>query len=239
MGCTVAAKSKAVAMKVIPISKAVAKSICGSLTQTSKMPCKSMSLPTEACQTGYRMAQIPGSICSDCYADKGFYAMYANSIKPSQFARLDAVWQAMESSELALAWVTGMVSLIGSDSYFRWHDSGDLQGLAHLELIASVCEATPHCEHWLPTREYAIVKEYIAKHGALPANLTIRLSAMYPDQPVKLPASLQGIRGITTSNVHTTGKPVHGQACHAPSQNGECRDCRVCWSDTVVSYALH
>jgi hypothetical protein len=226
-------------MKVIPISKAVAKSVCGSLTQTSKMPCKSMSLPTEACQTGYRMAQIPGSICSDCYADKGFYAMYANTIKPSQFARLDSVWLAMDSSELALAWVTGMVSLIGSDSYFRWHDSGDLQGLAHLELIASVCESTPHCEHWLPTREFGMVKEYIAKHGALPANLTIRLSAMYPDQPVKIPASLQGIPGITASNVHTKGQAIHGQACHAPSQNGECRDCRVCWTDTVVSYALH
>jgi hypothetical protein len=226
-------------MKIIPISKAVAKSICGSLTQTSKMPCKSMSLPTEACQTGYRMAQIPGSICSDCYADKGFYAMYQNTIKPSQFARLDSVWQAMNSSEHADAWVTGMVSLIGADSYFRWHDSGDLQGIHHLTLIVLVARATPHCKHWLPTREYAMVKEWIRVFGALPENLTIRLSAMYPDQPVKLPSSLQGIRGITTSNVHTPGKPVHGQACHAPNQNGECRDCRVCWSDTVVSYALH
>ncbi len=226
-------------MKVIPISKAVAKSVCGSLTQTSKMPCKSMSLPTEACQTGYRMAQIPGSICSSCYADKGFYAMYANTIKPSQFARLDSVWLAMESSEHAQSWVTGMVSLIGSDSYFRWHDSGDLQGIHHLTLIVLVARATPNCKHWLPTREYAMVKEWIRVFGSLPENLTIRLSAMYPDQPVKIPASLQGIAGITASNVHSKGQPVHGQACHAPSQNGECRDCRVCWSDTVVSYALH
>ncbi len=226
-------------MKVIPISKAIAKSVCGSLTQTSKMPCKSMSLPTEACQTGYRMAQIPGSICSSCYADKGFYAMYANTIKPSQFARLDSVWLAMESSDHAKAWVSGMVSLIGSDSYFRWHDSGDLQGIHHLTLIVLVARATPNCKHWLPTREYAMVKEWIRVFGSLPENLTIRLSAMYPDQPVKIPASLQGIAGITASNVHSKGKPVHGQACNAPSQNGECRDCRLCWTDAVVSYALH
>lgn len=226
-------------MKIIPIAKATARAVCGTLTQTSKMPCKSMSLPTESCITGFKMAQIEGSICSSCYADKGFYSMYANTIKPSQFARLDSVWQAMTSSELAMQWVTGMVSLIGTDSYFRWHDSGDLQGLAHLELIASVCEHTPGCDHWLPTREYGIVKEYIAKHGALPRNLMVRLSAMYPDQPVKIPASLQGIANITASNVHSKGKQAHGERCNAPDNNGECGDCRVCWTDSVVSYELH
>lgn len=226
-------------MRIIPITKAAAASICGSVTQTTKMPCRSFSLPTESCQTGFRMAQIPGSICSSCYADKGNYAMYAKTIKPAQFARLDSVWQAMESTDHAQLWVSGMVSHIGQDRYFRWHDSGDLQGLAHLELIAAVCKATPDCAHWLPTREYGTVKDYITKHGALPANLTIRLSAMYPDQPVKIPASLQGIPGVTASNVHTSGKSVHGQACNAPAQNGECRDCRLCWTDAVVSYALH
>lgn len=224
-------------MRIIPIAKAAAQSVCGTLTQTSKMPCKSMSLPTEACQTGYRMAQIEGSICSSCYADKGFYSMYQNTIKPAQFARLDAVWQAMDSADNAELWVSGIVSLIGNDAYFRWHDAGDLQGVAHLELIVAVCNATPNCAHWLPTREYSIVKQYIAKHGAVPANLTIRLSAMYPDQPVKIPASLQGIKGITASNVHTAN-PI-GEPCKAPAQGGACNDCRVCWTDTVVSYALH
>ena len=132
---------------------------------------------------------------------------------------------------------SGIVSMIGKDAYFRWHDSGDLQGVNHLELIAEVCNSTPNCQHWLPTREYGIVKDYIAKHGKLPGNLTIRLSAMYPDQPVKIPASLQGIKGITASNVHTA-KPI-GESCKAPAQSGACLDCRVCWTDTVVSYALH
>ena len=226
-------------MRIIPIAKAAARTVCGTLTQTSKMPCKSMSLPTESCITGFKMAQIKGSICSSCYADKGFYNVYQNTIKPSQFARLDAVHQAMADAFQAELWVSGMVSLIGADSHFRWHDAGDLQGLAHLELIAAVCESTPNCDHWLPTREYAIVKQYIAKHGALPRNLMVRLSAMYPDQPVKIPASLVGVPNITASNVHTHGKPVHGTRCAAPDQNGECRDCRVCWSNTVVSYELH
>ena len=59
-------------MRIIPIhpmNKKESKSINGGLTSTSKMPCKSYSLPTEACITGFKMAQIPGSI-SAMYPDK-------------------------------------------------------------------------------------------------------------------------------------------------------------------------
>ena len=229
-------------MKIIPIinmTKKQAATVCGSITQTSKMPCKSSSLPTESCITGAKMAAIPGSICATCYADKGFYKVYENTIKPAQFARLDAVWQAMQSAEQAQAWVSGMVALIGQDKYFRHHDSGDLQGLAHLELIAQVALATPGTMHWLPTREYSTVKQYLEKHQALPDNLVVRLSAMYPDQAVKVPASLQGKPGVAVSNVHSPGKAPQGMACKAPEQAGECRDCRACWTGTTISYALH
>jgi hypothetical protein len=215
--------------KVIFMRKAEANAVCGTLTQTSKMPCKSYSLPTEACQTGYKMAQIEGSICSACYANKGFYRAYESTIKPSQFARLDSLTNPH--------WVDGMVALIGSDAFFRWHDSGDLQGVDHLEKIARVAQLTPQTRHWLPTREYGMVKAYIAKHGALPDNLIVRLSAMYPDTPVKVPLSLQGVANVAVSNVHT-GKPM-GTACNAPNQNGACNDCRLCWSTDTVSYALH
>lgn len=226
-------------MRIIPLKKIEAQAVCGTLTQTSKMPCKSSSLPTEACETGFRMAKIPGSICASCYADKGFYAMYAATIKPAQFARLDAVWQACESEEAAQAWVSGMAAMIGKDPYFRHHDSGDLQGLRHLELIVELARATPGTRHWLPTREYGTVKEFIAKHGrdALPGNLIVRLSAMFPDRSVVIPASLRGIHNITASNVHTAA-PM-GTPCRAPEQNGECRDCRACWTGEVISYRLH
>ena len=215
--------------KVIPIRKVDAVSICGTLTQTSKMPCKSYSLPTEACQTGFKMAQIKGSICSSCYAEKGFYRAYANTIKPAQFARLDAINDPL--------WVDGMVSLIGDDGYFRFHDSGDLQGVDHLRKIAQIADRLPKCLFWLPTREYSMIKQYIDQFGALPKNLIVRLSAMYPDKPVKIPASLQGYANITASNVHTS-KPI-GKACVAPMQGGACVDCRACWSNAVISYKLH
>ena len=215
--------------KTIILKKIEATMVCGTLTSTSKMPCKSYSLPTEACITGFKMAQIEGSICNSCYANKGFYRVYEATIKPAQFARLDSINDPL--------WVSGMVALIGNDQYFRFHDSGDLQSLQHLEKIAEVAQLTPNTKHWLPTRKYSIVKEYVSKHGSIPKNLFIRLSAMYPDKPVIIPKSLQGIENITSSNVHTE-TPI-GNACNAPKQGGACLDCRMCWSNDVVSYAMH
>ena len=218
--------------KTIPIhvmNKTQAKQVSGSVTSTSKMPCNSYSLPTVACITGYKMSKIAGSICSTCYANKGNYVQYANNIEPAQHARLDSL-----TDEL---WVSAMVAHIANDSYFRWHDSGDLQGLWHLEKIAQVAIETPNCMHWLPTREYSMVKAYIAKHGALPKNLIVRLSAMYVDKQVTIPASLQGHANVTVSNVHTV-TPI-GHECNAPKQGGKCLDCRACWSTKPVSYKIH
>jgi hypothetical protein len=219
-------------MKTIPIHhmrKLDAALIAGSVTHTTKMPCKSYSLPTVACITGFKMAQIPGSICSTCYANKGNYVAYANNIEPAQHARLDSLHDAL--------WVDAMVAHIGNDSYFRWHDSGDLQGLWHLEKIAQVAQLTPDCMHWLPTREYSMVKAYIAKHGALPGNLIVRLSAMYVDKMVTIPASLQGQANVTVSNVHTV-TPM-GLECQAPKNKGQCGPCRACWGTEPVSYQAH
>lgn len=93
--------------RVIMLKK-VAAAVHGGLTQTSKMPCKSYSLPTVACVTGFRMAQVAGSICSSCYANKGNYQAYAANIEPAQHARLvllsDPLWvDAMVASILGLA----------------------------------------------------------------------------------------------------------------------------------------
>jgi hypothetical protein len=175
------------------------------------------------------MSKIAGSICSTCYANKGNYVQYANNIEPAQHARLDSLVDPL--------WVSALVAHIGSDSYFRWHDSGDLQGLWHLEKIAQVAQLTPDCMHWLPTREYSMVKAYIAKHGALPKNLIVRLSAMYVDKAVTIPASLQNQANVTVSNVHTV--TAIGHECNSPKQGGKCLDCRMCWSDKPVSYKIH
>lgn len=219
------------AMQCVQINKKQAHEIHGGLTQTTKMPCKSYSLPTIACKTGFKMRAIAGSICADCYAEKGNYRKYANGIEPAQHARLVSI-----TDEL---WVDAMVVSIGADKYFRWHDSGDIQDIEHLEKIAAVARATPDCMHWLPTREYGIVSAFTAQYD-IPPNLIIRLSAMFTDKAVVIPASLKNVAGVAVSNVHAKSAPI-GTACNAPAQNGECRDCRACWSRKVaaVSYSIH
>jgi len=175
------------------------------------------------------MSKIAGSICSKCYANAGNYVKYANNIEPSQHARLDSLDNPL--------WVSAMVAAIGNDKYFRWHDSGDLQSIEHFEKISAVAVSTPDCMHWLPTREYSIVKEYLAKHKKLPKNLIVRLSAMYVDKPVIIPASLQNQANVAVSNVHTD-KPI-GNECMSYKQGGKCLDCRTCWSTKPVSYKIH
>jgi hypothetical protein len=200
------------------MNKKQAAAITGGLTRTSKMPCASYSLPIVACGVGYRMAGVKGSICSTCYAGRGMYLKHANNIEPAQHARLESI-----SSPL---WAAAMAALIGDAEYFRWHDSGDLASPEHLQKIIQVCELTPKTKHWLPTREYALVKNVSA-----PKNLTIRLSAMFPDKPIK---------GALVGNVHHKLPPA-GVECVAPKRGNKCEDCRACWDKSIkaISYKLH
>jgi hypothetical protein len=216
-------------MKIIPITKKEAAETIGTLTSTTKMPCRSFDLPVAACQAGFKLAQLAGSICSTCYAAKGNYVRFANNIEPAQHVRLSEITNSY--------WVESMVALIGQDEYFRWFSSGDLQSVAMFKNIVAVAQLTPWCAHWLATREYSIIKDYIAGGNVVPDNLIVRLSATYPDKPAQLPASLRGIKNITTSNAHTSA-PI-GFECQSPKHGGSCGPCRACWSNKVVSYKMH
>jgi hypothetical protein len=140
-------------------------------------------------------------------------------------------------------WAEAMAEILNrrADKYpdFRWHDSGDLQSVNHLARIVAVATATSSVRHWLPTREYSIVREYVAAGGVFPANLNVRLSGhmiggVMPTFP--------RLSGVTVSTVSRDGgaEPA-GYRCPAPSQNNACGSCRACWTRTVqhVDYAFH
>jgi len=131
-----------------------------------------------------------------------------------------------------------MVYLIteSKDQYFRWHDSGDIQGLWHLENIAEVAKQTPHVKHWLPTREYSFVKRYLAKYETFPPNLTVRLSAHMIEKPAP------NIDGLAVSSVHSDiASYPDAWICPAPTQGNSCGSCRACWDISIphVSYTKH
>jgi hypothetical protein len=220
-------------MQTMPIKFFIkdAINIAGSCTRTKKMPSLSYSLPAKECITGSKLVNVKGSVCEGCYALKGNYHRFKSNIEPAQYKRLESITKP--------DWVKAMVKLIGNKPYFRWHDSGDLQSVDHLYKIATVARQTPKTLHWLPTREYDIVKDFVKNH-TIPSNLVIRMSTMMIDQPAKLPKSLQGFTNILTSTVHSQ-KELTGFKCIAPSQEGKCGSCRSCWDNKVdnVSYHVH
>ena len=117
------------------MNKKKAKQVTGSLTQTSKMPGKSYSLPAWECKTGGKLAKVPGSVCFGCYAMKGNYTRFP-AIKRSQYKRLESLKDPR--------WVEAMATMLNSQAVskhkvFRWHDAGDVQDLDHLNKIFEVC----------------------------------------------------------------------------------------------------
>ena len=196
------------------------------LSTPSKMPCYGYSLPANRCITGSKLRQVAGSTCSGCYAMKGNY------VWPDVARALERRFNAINEP----TWIDDMVALIAvleKSGYFRWHDSGDIQSVAHLSAIVEIAKRTPDVEHWLPTREYRIVNEWRKANGAFPSNLCVRLSA-----------HMLGKAGPTQYGLPVSGVAPKGSKafdCQAYTRGGKCGDCRACWDVTVPSviYPLH
>ena len=191
--------------------------LVGGLSKPSKMPGWSIGIPAKECKTGKKLRQIKNSVCEGCYALKGCYVFKV--VQEAQYKRLEAIQHP--------DWVLAMATLINSKKpdVFRWHDSGDVQDVQHLEKIFEVCRLTPEKRHWMPTRE-AWIKDHMHK---APANLVVRFSSPMIDQgPVKSWAN--------TSTVSTKSR-----SCPAPDNNNECGDCRACWDPLVknIEYGKH
>ena len=191
--------------------------LVGGLSKPSKMPGWAIGIPAAECKTGNKLKLIPNSVCSGCYAEKGCYVFAV--VQAAQYKRLKAIAHPQ--------WVEAMATLINSKKpdVFRWHDSGDVQDLDHLNKIFEVCRLTPSKRHWMPTRE-AWIKDHLQDK---PNNLVIRFSAPMVDQ--RAPASWPNSSEVVSS----------GASCPAAKQNNECKDCRACWDPKIktVSYGKH
>jgi hypothetical protein len=195
--------------------------LVGGLSKPGKMPWYAYSIPATQCKVGSKLALIEGTVCHGCYALKGRYMM--PNVKDAMERRLASLQD--------LRWVDAMAFLLNDlagkkPRHFRWHDSGDLQDISHLHKIIKVALRTPTIQHWLPTKEKALVLSY---KGKLPPNLTIRISAYHIDH------TLKG-SGFPTSSVSTNSR-----TCPAYDNDGKCGSCRKCWDPSVpnVTYPLH
>lgn len=195
--------------------------IAGRLGKPSKMPGYAYGIPARHCPVGAVLVKMKGSVCSGCYALKGRYVF--GNVKAAQDYRFASLRHPQ--------WIEALVFMIKQKrcDYFRWHDSGDIQGMWHLENIVEVARQCPETKFWIPTRENRVVKQYLAAHGAFPENLIVRVSGAMIDGP---PPDF-----FANTSTVTTGEPT----CPAYTQGGVCGSCRACWQPGVanVSYPKH
>ncbi len=208
----------------------------GRLATPEKMPCHSYNLPTTTCRVGSTLRSVKGTVCSKCYGhNRGRYAYpFVRKASERRYAALMA-----DAPNGFVNWVRDMVTCINyyeRSGYFRWHDIGDLQSAAHLDAICDVARQTPNVQHWLPTREYKLLRDWRASGNHEPDNLTIRVSGLLIDR--ECPKVCDFPRG----SVVTQWGNAEGVPCTAQStERATCEDCRLCWNKNVesVQYKLH
>jgi hypothetical protein len=229
--------------KIMKVSRAV--EITGGLSDPSKMPMGSYSLPPAACKVGAALRGVEGSVCSRCYARKGRYG----------FKGCVAATERRLASLGHPEWVAAMSLLIANRAAgtaeawrrFRWHDSGDLQSEQHFLDVILVARRLPWVWFWLPTMECRIVADALARPGmAVPENMVVRISTpMVDGSPSDTALSLLGEKtGVRLSMVNKGAAPEGVWSCPATRHAAPtCRgnDCSACWSRDLraVSYGLH
>jgi len=200
----------------------LAEVITGGLSIPSKMPCPAWGISAFRCRVGQILARREGTVCHDCYAMKGTYGF--SSVQDKLEQRYRGLFDPL--------WVPAMVFLIRwhAEGHFRWFDSGDVQNVRHLQNIITICRHTRDVLHWLPTREFAVVR---ACADEIPENLTVRVSGHQLDgePPDRWPTT------STVTSVQEAGDGI----CPAPEQGGKCGECRACWDREVarVTYRQH
>ena len=194
-------------------------------TKNTKMGSTTFAIDAFACKVGSKLAKIEGTPCFSCYARK------LQKLRPS----VDTGWKANLAKWNAsdpILWIKAMAFQIeryNVDGFHRWFDSGDLQSLEMQDAIVEVAKATPTIQHWLPTQEREIVKQY---SKAIPDNLIIRVSASM-------------VNGDKPSFDHASQVfykvDPKGFECGASKRGNACGPCKACWDKSIdfISYPKH
>jgi hypothetical protein len=203
----------------------LAEQITGGLSWPRKMPCPSWGISATRCRIGSILAQQAGTVCHKCYALRGRYTF--NTVQAKLEERYRGLFHPL--------WTPAMIFLIRyyCDRYFRFFDSGDLQGMNHLRNIITIAEHTRDVCIWLPTREAELVRTVLREMGELPENLVIRVSAARIDGPPP--------KGFAHTSTVVSAAVAGTATCPAPEQGGTCAECRWCWDARLgnVIYRLH
>lgn len=229
--------ASAPALEDTTLSLSEAWDIIGGLSTPGKMPWFGWSIPATRCQTGMKLAQTPNSVCSICYAMKGFYVM------PNVEAAMERRYQALSDPRFVGAFIRVLrLKYRNSRTYradgnkenrFRWFDSGDLQSAEMLSKISLIAYGTPEIWHYLPTKEPRLVGKFIQNGGVIPSNLQVKISHPMLGQTFK--------RAPMGMDYTTAGRPNQSDTydCPAYQQGGKCHECDACWKPGNINYEAH
>jgi hypothetical protein len=168
-------------------------------------------------------------------------------VKNAQARRLRIIQDTIKSGEGSgewQLWVDTMAQLLSKETYFRWHDSGDLQSVEHLKLVVAVCKRTPHVMHRMPTKEVKLIRRYVQTVSKLPFNLVIQLSSPMVNDRLDV-SKEEWAYGMQVATVYTNAAAAYADGkifvCPATTERKSCDDCRACWDPnmTNIAYMLH
>ena len=206
------------------------------LSQTTKMPCKSWSLPAlDTCPGSRDQHGQLVEVCQGCYATTGNYR-FPNVRASREHNRQD--WKRSE-------WVDDMVEVIGSDPYFRWFDSGDIYHPKLAQKILEVMRLTRNTMHWLPTRSHKVdgIRAIITSMKKM-KNVSVRYSS---DKINSLTLKHGSFVFDARAGYESALRYRYPEAdddieiCMASTRGGECGSCRSCWDKSVkvIAYPAH
>ena len=225
---------------------------------TEKMPSPSFGIPTKYCKSGHIMADVPGAICGDCYAQSGTYnfpstrdanerryqKLMENPVEwGKSMARLIPLYSQMTKDELmGLVPISSVnpdyPSIDDKEGYFRWHDSGDIQSPQHLSLLMDIARATPSVNHWLPIHEPQMLRQFLNAGCDIPENMLVIVSS-----PMKFQRLSDKFDHPRVKYSSAGRKQLFGELGENEQQcPGLCLDenCNTCWTPDVenVDYQL-
>jgi hypothetical protein len=182
------------------------------LTQTSKMPGPSWSLPAHrACP------RANGSICESCYAAKGCYRY--SSTRNAQNVRFAWTGESMRTPAGRTEWIARMVTAILESGCECWLE---------------VCRMLPQVRFWIPTRAWQAPKSTLPVFD--PLLNVLRQLAQLPNVTVRPSALNFGdyapvVEGLHAGSTAAMPDMLRARQCPAYAQGGCCSDCRACWKD--------
>lgn len=238
------------------ITKEIKKYLKSLLSNTSKMPSKSINRSAFLCHVGAVLSKLEGSTCYKCYAQKGMYRM------PNVVNKMKVREEFFNSPNFVPIMIylinTLPIDKITKTKLFRWFDSGDVDNVKMALNILEIADNTKDCLHWIPSRENKIWKQ-VKEIRNIPDNVILIISA-----PMVNGVPSKSFENTSTVNSEI-GKFVIGFECQAfrtfkngnmlsleeyknlkrndpiKKELGNCGNCRTCWNKDIKnrSYPLH